>query len=84
MSYRQLTLEEKFIIDIFCKAKIPIREIAYNLNRHKSTIYRELKRNKGQRRYRHKQADYLSLERRYFSFKKIKEDLSPEQLSTPK
>lgn len=95
MSYRQLTQEERFQIAAFCKANFSTKEIACDLNRDKSTIYRELKRNTGQRGYRPKQAHILAINRRENSRKyikmnselqelihsKIKEDLSPEQIN---
>ena len=57
MAYQQLTLEERSMIYGFCKAGFSITEIAIELNRHKSSISRELKRNRGDRGYRPKQAN---------------------------
>jgi IS30 family transposase len=45
MSYAQLTLEERFTIYHLKLFKLGVREIAGRLNRHHSTISRELKRN---------------------------------------
>src|ERR1700693_5937698 len=45
MSYVQLTLEERFVIYQLKLFKLGVREIARRLNRHHSTISRELKRN---------------------------------------
>jgi IS30 family transposase len=45
MSYVQLTLEERFVIYHLKLCKLGLREIARRLNRHHSTISRELKRN---------------------------------------
>ena len=71
------------------------QQIADKLKRHRSTIYREQKRNKGQRGYRHKQAQQLAQERSQNSrnakriqadiFKEVEEQLrqehSPEQIA---
>ena len=46
MSYVQLTLYERFAIYQFHVAQFGVREIARRLNRHHSTISRELKRNR--------------------------------------
>jgi transposase len=45
MSYAQLTREERYVIAHLKMFKLSIREIARRLNRHHSTISRELKRN---------------------------------------
>jgi IS30 family transposase len=44
-AYRQLTLEERQAIFRLVQAKVSIREIAEQLGRHRSTIYREIGRN---------------------------------------
>ena len=46
MSYRQLTLYERFAIYQLHVAQFGVREIARRLNRDHSTISRELKRNR--------------------------------------
>lgn len=43
--YRQMSLEERKELYVMRKDKAKITAIAKNLNRHKSTIYRDLKRN---------------------------------------
>lgn len=45
MSYTQLTREERYVIAHLKVFKLSLREIARRLNRHHSTISRELKRN---------------------------------------
>ena len=45
MSYEQLTREERFVIYHLRGEQLSVREIARRLNRHHSTISRELKRN---------------------------------------
>jgi len=62
MAYQQLTLEERSMIYGFCKAGFSNNQIAQELGRHKSTIGRELKRNKGMKGYRPKQANEMAKE----------------------
>lgn len=95
MTYQQLTLEERTMMYGFCKAGFSNNEIAKELGRHKSTIGRELKRNKGMKGYRPKQANEIAEERKKTSYKAIKwtpkledkiesllkENWSPEQIS---
>jgi len=95
MAYQQLTLEERSMIYGFCKAGFSISKIANELNRHKSTISREIKRNTGKRGYRSKQADEMSKLRKKLAYKSVKwtfevekqielllkEKWSPEQIS---
>ena len=65
MSYTQLTHEERYQISVLLKAGLNQTEIAMILERHKSTINREITRNSGLRGYRPKQAQRLAEERRY-------------------
>ncbi len=44
-AYTQLSLKERRIIEDWWHAKVPVREMARVLKRHKSTIHREIKRN---------------------------------------
>ena len=44
-TYRHLTLEERRMLFRLLNAKLPIKEIAAQLGRHRSTIYREIARN---------------------------------------
>ncbi|MDY0190969.1 MAG: IS30 family transposase [Desulfuromonas sp.] len=94
MHYTQLTREERYQISALKSAgHIPV-EIALILGRHKATISRELRRNKGLRGYRPKQAQELTLGRRknkqrarlssshWARVKELmEEDRSPEQIS---
>lgn len=94
MSYTQLTQIERYQMSVLLQQEFSVSEIAKILKRHKSTLYRELKRNKGHRGYRPKQAHEKSLNRRYNStksirltktirrkiIKKIKLEWSPEQI----
>jgi IS30 family transposase len=59
-----LTLEERQFLYRLEKAGTTKTEIAALMNRDRSTIYRELKRNTGQRGYRPQQAQRLAEERR--------------------
>jgi IS30 family transposase len=61
----QLTQEERYQIYILKKAEYSQAEIAELLERDKSTISRELRRNRGLKGYRPQQAHQLALMRRY-------------------
>lgn len=54
--YSHLTQNERYQISALLSNNISISHIARTLNRHRSTIYREIKLNKGLRGYRPKQA----------------------------
>ena len=45
MNYRQLTSGERYTISTLKRQGFTVSEIAYEIGRHRSTIYRELKRN---------------------------------------
>ncbi|NPD70058.1 IS30 family transposase (plasmid) [Lichenicola cladoniae] len=53
LCYRHLTLDERRQIYLLSEAKVPIRQIAERLGRHRSSIRRELQRN------RYEEAPYL-------------------------
>ena len=72
MTYTQLTEQERYQIYALKKAKHSQDEIATLLNRHPSTISREIKRNKGLRGYRPKQAQSFCTSRRQEAYKAIK------------
>lgn len=96
MKYTQLTEGERYQIYGLLKEGFSQKAIACNLERHPSTISRELKRNKGLKGYRHQQANRFATERRGQAKKHIKmtakvqgwirklieQDLSPEQVSS--
>ena len=63
--YTQLTQEQRYQIYILKKAEYSQAEIAELLERDKSTISRELRRNRGLKGYRPQQAHNLALRRRY-------------------
>jgi len=94
MRYKQLTHEERYQISVLLKAGLNQTEIAMILERHKSTISREITRNTGLRGYRPQQAQRLTEERRYSKVccrigdtvwsdvkRLLREDWSPEQIS---
>jgi len=62
-SYKHISIEERYQIHAYHKSGMSRSEIAKELCRHKSTISRELKRNKGKRGYRPKQAHQMFLGR---------------------
>jgi IS30 family transposase len=57
--YSQLTLEKRYGIYTLLKTGLTQSKIAEVIGIHKSTVSRELKRNRGGRDYRPKQADAL-------------------------
>lgn len=64
MSYTQLTQEQRYHIWALKKAGFNQTQMAQEIGVHKSTISRELRRNRGRRGYRPKQAHSLALGRR--------------------
>jgi len=92
--YTQLTQEERYQIHALMKAGHEQTEISGILGRSKSTISRELRRNRGLRGYRPRQAQQRALARRYAKARPrighriwqqvealIREDWSPEQVA---
>jgi len=93
-SYTQLTQDERYQIYAFLKAGFSQTAIAVEIGVHKSTVSRELSRNRGQRGYRPQQAHRKAVERRTQAYKYIKmtpqvipliedligQDFSPEQV----
>jgi IS30 family transposase len=91
--YKQLTIEQRYQISGLLKAGLKATHIADEVGVNKSTISRELKRNKGQRGWRPKQAQELRDKRRqaYTNAKRftqddwegvaslIRRDMSPDQ-----
>ena len=91
--YKQLTQEQRYQIYALKKAGHGQMEIANIVDVHKSTISRELCRNRGQRGYQPKQAHKIAFARRQQTHKriqpqtwqliteKLRADWSPEQIS---
>lgn len=63
MTYTHLTKEERYQIEVLRREKYSQIEIAQQLGRSRTTIYRELKRNKGERVWRAPQADEAAKQR---------------------
>jgi IS30 family transposase len=92
-TYSQLTREQRYQIYALLKAGHNQTEIARIIKVHKSTISRELRRNRGLRGYRPKQAHRFALNRRKKAWYRIegsawtlievliRQDWSPEQIS---
>jgi len=93
MNYSQLTQDQRYQIYALLKMGCTPTQIAEIVDVHKSTISRELKRNKGKRGYRPQQAQRMA-KRRHNQAKKrlrpedwaiidgyLRSDLSPEQVS---
>ena len=63
--YTQLSQDERYAISRCIKSDKSKTQLARELNRSRSTFYREINRNKGLRGYRPKQAHLLAQKRRY-------------------
>ena len=72
MKYIQLTLQERHYIEIEMRNGTSQNKIAKTLNRSQGTISKELSRNRGDRGYRHKQANTTSKKRHTDKPKSIK------------
>lgn len=93
--YKQLAIEQRYQIYAFRKAGLSLKNIAKEIGCNKSTISRELFKNKGKRGYRPDQAQKKASNRKITAHKAIKltsmlkaqigaliqEDWSPEQAS---
>jgi IS30 family transposase len=92
-TYRQLTQAQRYQIYVLRKTKHTLAEIAEVIGVHKSSVSRELKRNRGQRSYRPQQAHERAGARRQKAVPRLtaedwklvdsllKQDWSPEQIS---
>lgn len=92
---KHLTQEERYTIERMRKEGYSQARIAECLGRDAGTLSRELRRNSGQRGYRHKQAQRKAEDRRFASRRRgkftpviqakieahLKDDLSPEQVT---
>lgn len=94
MNYRQLAREQRYQINVLRKAGHNQTYIAALIGCHKSTISRELQRNRGRKGYRHHQADELAYDRRCRAYRSriawqtwqqverlLRQDWSPDQIS---
>jgi len=94
-TYTQLTRGKRYQIRALLKADFSQSEMAFLVKVHKSTISREIRRNRGNKGYRPVQAHEKALARRFAAAKRIKmtptmielvehyirQDFSPEQVS---
>lgn len=76
MSYKHLSLEERYYIEIELKRGTSITAIAKALGRSQGSISKEIARNRGKRGYRHKQAHAFAQKRHLGKIKPHK--LTPE------
>lgn len=94
MNYTQLTREQRYQISALRTAKHNQSQIAVLIGCHKSTISRELRRNRGQKGYRPYQADEMAFDRQCDAYRAritpqtwqeverlLRLDWSPEQIS---
>lgn len=72
MKHKHLSLEERYYIEIALKEGNSCNAIAKALHRAQSTISQEIRRNTGQRGYRHKQANRMAIDRRKLKPKAVK------------
>ena len=70
-NYTHLTQAQRYQISVLLQTETCISEIARIIGCHKSTVSREIKRNKGGRGYRPKQAHSLATKRRVINSAKI-------------
>ncbi len=75
MSYTQLTREQRYQISALLKEPHTYKQIAHNIGVHPATISREVRRNRGQRGYRPKQADETAQHRKQ---QRVKARIQPE------
>lgn len=95
MKYQQITTEERYTFSALRKQGLPIAKIAMIMGRHKSSLYRELNRNKSTRgHYATAEADSMTRGRRRLSRRNrhytekdfilvkslLRKKLSPEQI----
>jgi IS30 family transposase len=94
MNYTQLAREQRYQINILKKAGHNQTYIALMVGCHKSTISRELRRNRSQKGYRHYQADEKAIDRQCEAYRSriawqtwqqvellLRQDWSPEQIA---
>jgi IS30 family transposase len=94
MSYTQLTREQRYQISSLMKEGRNQSQIAANIGCHKSTISRELRRNRGLKGYRPQQADELAYDRQCEAYRSrisgdtwqqveqlLRQEWSPQQIA---
>jgi IS30 family transposase len=94
-NYKHLALEQRYLIQQDLKSGLSIKMISSKIGVHRSTVYREIKRNSGKKGYRFKQAQSKTQSRCLTKVKKkkltplisskinnmLKQKWSPEQIS---
>jgi len=78
--YQHLTLDQRCQIYALLKRGHSKAQIAEDLNVHRTTVGREIRRNMGKRGYRHKQADEKAINRRSLASQRPKK-MTPELIS---
>ena len=63
-NYTHLTMQDRCLFNVFLEMGLAISEIAYRMNRHRSTLHRELKRNQDKSVYKPGLANQKALARR--------------------
>ena len=94
MSYKQLAREQRYQINVLQRAGHNQTAIAALIGCHKSTISRELRRNRGGKGYRHYQADEMAYDRQCEAYRSriawhtwqqvellLRQDWSPQQIN---
>jgi IS30 family transposase len=94
MNYKQLAREQRYQINVLKRAGHNQTHIAALIGCHKSTISRELRRNRGQKGYRHQQADEMAYDRQCDAYRSriawqtwqeverlLRRDWSPDQIT---
>ena len=94
--YSQLSLEERYTLAVLKARGVPIRQIAQQMGRHTSTLYRELSRNRRPtgsyaasvaqgysmaRLHRERRGTHFTQEQWNLVFRLINQQMSPEQVS---
>lgn len=94
MNYKQLARKQRYQINVLQRAGHNQTQIAALIGCHKSTISRELQRNRGQKGYRHHQANEMSYDRQCIAYRSriawqtwqeverlLRQDWSPDQIT---
>ena len=80
--YKHLTYEDRCQIYALKQRNISVKKIADDIGHHRSSVYRELNRNTGQRGYRFKQAHGLSVSRRASASHSSNRKMTPDLIES--
>ena len=72
MNYHHISYEDRIQIKAYLNCGLNMAQIANKIGVHKSTISREIKRNKGKKGYRPKQAHQLAQQRQHQAIKHVR------------